>query len=105
MSGEMQIRARMTGGDVVDVKILIAHAMETGIRKDPKTKNLIPAHYIKDFTATLNGETVLEGQWGTGVAKNPFVGFRLKGAKPGDFVAVKVVDNLGEKIEHNAIVI
>ena len=41
MSGEMQIRARMTGGDVVDVKILIAHVMETGTRKDPKTKNLI----------------------------------------------------------------
>jgi len=105
MAGQMQIRARMISGDVADVKVLITHDMETGLRKDAKTKNLIPPHFINNFIATLNGKTVLESQWGTGVAKNPFVGFRVKGAKPGDFVAISAVDNLGEKFDHNAIVI
>ena len=40
MAGEMQIRARMMGGDIADVKLLITHVMETGQRKDPKTKNI-----------------------------------------------------------------
>ena len=105
MAGDIQIRARMMGGDMADVKVLLAHDMETGTRKDPKTKNLIPAHYIKDFIATLNGKAVIESQWGTGVAKNPFIGFKVKGAKPGDFIAISAVDNLGAKFEHNAIVI
>lgn len=105
MAGDMQIRARMAGSDVADVKVLIPHDMETGARKDPKTKNLIPAHFIKDFIATLNGRVVIEAQWGTGIAKNPFVGFKVKGAKPGDFVAVSAVDNSGAKFENNAIII
>jgi len=105
MAGEIQIRARMVGSDIADVKVLLAHDMETGTRKDPKTKNLVPAHFIKEFIATLNGKTVIEAMWGTGVAKNPFVGFKVKGAKSGDFIAVSAVDNLGAKFEHNAIVI
>jgi sulfur-oxidizing protein SoxZ len=105
MEGEMQIRARMIGGDVADVKVLITHVMETGQRKDSQTKNLIPAHFIKDFVATLNGRTVIEAQWGTGVSKNPFVGFKVRGAKAGDFIAVRAIDNLGTKFEHDAIVI
>ena len=105
MAGQIQIRARMIGSDIVDVKVLLTHDMETGQRKDPKTKNVIPAHYIKTFTATLNGKTVIESQWSGGIAKNPFIGFRVKGAKPGDFVAISAVDDLGAKFEHNAIVI
>ena len=105
MAGEMQIRARMMGGDVADVKVLITHVMETGLRKDANTKAVIPAHFINQVVATLNARAVLEAQWGTGVAQNPFFGFRVKGAKPGDFIAISAVDNLGAKFAHNAIVI
>ncbi len=104
MAGEMQIRARMIG-DVVDVKVLISHPMETGTRKDPKTKNLIPAYYITEVVATLNGTPVLKGHWGGGVAKNPFWGFKVQGGKPGDFIAISAIDNNGGKYEHDAIVI
>ena len=105
MAGQIQIRARMMSSDVADIKILLTHDMETGARKDPKTKNLIPAHYIKDATITLNGKPVMQVQCAAGIAKNPFFGLRVKGAKSGDFVAIDAVDNLGEKFEHNAIVI
>lgn len=105
MAGEMQIRARIISGDVAEVKVLLVHDMETGLRKDAKTKNVVPPHFINQVVATLNGKTVLESQWGTGVAKNPFLGFRVKGAKPGDFVAISAVDNTGAKFDHNAIVI
>jgi len=105
MAGAMQIRARIIGGDVAEVKVLLVHDMETGLRKDAKTKNMVPAHFINHVVATLNGKTVLESQWGTGIAKNPFLGFKVKGAKPGDFIAISAVDNTGAKFEQNAIVI
>ncbi len=105
MAGEMQIRARMRDDHTADVKVLIAHVMETGTRKDPKTKALIPAHYITEVVAKLNTTIVLTAQWGGGIAKNPFFGFRVKGARPGDFIEITAVDNKGEKFEHNAIVI
>lgn len=105
MAGDIQIRARMIGSDVVDVKALLTHPMETGTRKDAKTKAVIPAHFINQVVATLNGKAVLIVQCSAGVAKNPFFGFRVKGAKPGDFIAISAVDNLGTKFEHNAIVI
>lgn len=45
MAEPMRIRATMAG-DVADVKVLMNHIMETGLRKDSKTGQMIPAHYI-----------------------------------------------------------
>jgi sulfur-oxidizing protein SoxZ len=96
MADEMKMRATMQG-DVADVKVRITHIMETGLRKDPKTDKLVPAHFINQVVATLNGKTVLEAQWGIAVARNPFINFKIKGAKPGDKIAISAVDNLGTK--------
>ncbi|MFN3750376.1 MAG: thiosulfate oxidation carrier complex protein SoxZ [Thiobacillus sp.] len=96
MAEPMRIRATMAG-DVADVKVLMNHPMETGTRKDAKTGQLVPAHYITEVKATLNGKTVLDAEIGPAVSKNPFLGFRVKGAKAGDTVAVNWVDNTGDK--------
>jgi sulfur-oxidizing protein SoxZ len=103
MAEAMKMRATMEG-NVVDVKVLIQHEMETGLRKDAKTDKLIPAFFINQVVATLNGKTVLEAQWGVGIAKNPFIGFRIKGAKPGDKVGINAVDNLGTKYDGEVVV-
>lgn len=96
MAEPMKIRATMQG-DVADVKVLMNHIMETGQRKDPKTGKLIPAHFIQQVTATVNGKVVLDSQWSQAISKNPFLGFKVKGAKAGDKVAVSWVDNKGDK--------
>lgn len=96
MAEPMKIRALATG-DVVDIKVLMLHIMETGLRKDAKTGQLIPAHFIQSVSAEVNGKTVLEAQWGVAISKNPFLGFKIKGAKPGDKVAISTIDNKGEK--------
>lgn len=103
MADEMKMRATMQG-DVADVRVRITHIMETGLRKDPKTDKLVPAHFIDQVVATLNGKTVLEAQWGIAIAKNPFINFRIKGAKPGDKIAISAVDNLGTKYSGETIV-
>ncbi len=95
MTDSIKMRATQQG-DFADIKVLFRHDMETGLRKDSKTGQLIPAHFIDLVTATLNGTPVLQAQWGIGVSKNPFLEFRVKGAKSGDKVAISAVDNLGQ---------
>ena len=96
MAEGMKMRATLQG-DTVDVKVLMNHIMETGLRKDAKTGQLVPAHFINTVLATLNGKTVLEAQWGAAISKNPFLGFKVKGVKAGDKVVINAVDNKGEK--------
>ncbi len=96
MAEPMRIRATMAG-DVADVKVLMNHPMETGLRKDAKTGQLVPAHFIQEVTATVNGKEVLTADLGSGISKNPYLGFKVKGAKAGDKIVVNWVDNTGDK--------
>ncbi len=95
MAEPMKIRATMAG-DVADIKVLMNHPMETGQRKDAKTGELVPAHYITEVVAKLNGADVLKAGMGGGVSKNPYLGFKVKGAKAGDKVVVSWKDNKGD---------
>jgi sulfur-oxidizing protein SoxZ len=95
MADPMKIRAAMSG-DKVEVKVLMAHEMETGQRKDAKGAS-IPAHFIQTVTATHNGKVVLSAEWGPAVSKNPFLSFKFAGGKPGEKVSVTWVDNKGDK--------
>ncbi len=94
MGNPMRIRATEAGG-VVEVKVLMSHIMETGQRKDA-SGNIVPAHFIQNVTVTCNGKTVLSAEWGPAVSKDPFMGFKFKGAKKGDKVTVMWVDNKGD---------
>jgi sulfur-oxidizing protein SoxZ len=95
MAEPMKIRATLQG-DVADVKVLMSHPMETGQRKDANGE-LVPVHFIQQVTATLNGKIVLDAQWSQAVSRNPFLGFKVKGARSGDKITVVWVDNKGEK--------
>ena len=94
MAQPIMMRAKLDNG-IADVKILIHHPMDTGLMKDPATHQLIPAHFINQVTASLNGKPVMEAQWGIGISKNPFLELKLTGAKAGDTISVSAVDNLG----------
>jgi len=98
MAEGMKMRAALQG-DVAEVKVLMSHPMESGTRKDAKTDKLVPAHFINQVVATLNGKPVMEAQWGTAVSKNPFLGFKVKGVKAGDKIAINAVDNMGTKFD------
>ncbi len=94
MDNNIKMRAKLKG-DVTEVKLIISHSMDTGRKKDDAGV-LVPAHFIQLVTATLNEKLVLEMQWGTGISKNPYLTFYLKGAKVGDKIVVNWVDNLGQ---------
>ncbi len=83
-------------GDKHQVLVLINHPMETGQRKDSKTGEKVPAHYIESITFEHNGSKIAEAILGTGVSKNPLTGIEVDGAKPGDTIKVSWTDNKGE---------
>ena len=103
MADPMRIRAQ-AAGDKTTVRVLMAHEMETGLRKDAAGKT-IPAWFIQEVSATLNGMPVFSAQWGASVAKNPYLQFALKGAKLGDKVGIQWTDNRGEKRSDEAQVV
>ncbi|MBS7781370.1 MAG: thiosulfate oxidation carrier complex protein SoxZ [Comamonas sp.] len=94
MADPMRIRAQ-AAGDKTTVRVLMAHEMETGLRKDAEGK-VIPAWFIQEVTASLNGKPIFTADWGPAVSKNPFLQFVVKGAKAGDKLSVSWKDNRGE---------
>lgn len=94
MGSPMKIRASIKDA-LTEVKVLIAHPMETGLRKDAEGKP-IPGHYITELVARHNDKIVLSAAWGPAVSQNPFVSFQFKGGAAGDTVSVAWKDNQGD---------
>ena len=95
MAKSIRIRAKSSGGTTT-VKALVTHPMETGMRKNKKTGEKIPAHYITEVKCEHGGKTVVNAQWGPAVSKNPYLSFAFTGAKAGDSVKLSWVDNTGK---------
>jgi sulfur-oxidizing protein SoxZ len=91
----MKIRAKLKG-ETVEVKALMNHPMETGLRKDKKTGEVIPAHFIQEVVAKHGDNTVMTAHWSGGVSKNPYIAFKFSGAAAGDNVELTWTDNKGE---------
>lgn len=94
------MKLRVANGEI---RALISHPSENGLRKDAKTGQMIPAHFIHSVIVAINGKTVLDGQWGGGVSKDPYMAFRVKGMKAGDTVNLRVKDNQGDTGSIDAI--
>lgn len=93
MADPMKIRARLEG-DVADVRVLMAHPMETGQRK--QGGKVVPLHFIQTISAELNGKPVFSADISQAISRNPVFAFKLKGAKAGDKIAITWKDNKGE---------
>lgn len=103
MSEAIKIRATLQG-EVTDIRIMMPHPMETGLRKDPASGKAIPAHFIQTFTVSANGKALIEGQLNTSVSKNPVFAFKARGLKAGDRIAVAWQDSQGDRRNDEAAV-
>lgn len=95
MAETIKVRVRREG-DRAEVKCLIVHPMETGLRKDPQTGATVPRHHITRISFANNGRTVLVVHCSTAVAKNPYLDFSFQEARAGDRFSVEWVDTRGE---------
>jgi sulfur-oxidizing protein SoxZ len=74
-----------SAGEVITIKTLISHKMESGQRKDGDG-NTIPRSIINRFTATFNGETVIDVDMAPAISTNPYFEFEAKVPESGEFV-------------------
>ena len=71
-------------GDIVTLKTLISHKMESGQRKDGDG-NLIPRSIINRFTCEFNGALVVDVTMEAAISTNPYFEFDAKVDASGDF--------------------
>jgi len=100
MASTIKVRTAING-DIATVRMLVKHPMDVGGRR--KNGEVIAPHYIREISCSHNGEVVMLGHWGAGVAKNPYLSFTFSGAQAGDALIVKWRDNQGARDEFKAL--
>ncbi|MGB4345988.1 MAG: thiosulfate oxidation carrier complex protein SoxZ [Burkholderiaceae bacterium] len=94
MSDPMRIRA-VRNKDMVEIKLMIKHPMESGLRRDMSGKR-VPANFIETLVVRCKDKVVLDAYLGMAVSENPFITFNFEGGQVGDVIEVTWTDNLHE---------
>lgn len=92
-------------GEIIEIRSIIQHAMETGNRKDANGQ-VIARDIIHTFTAKFGGKVFFEGTLGPGISSNPSFAIPLKVPGPGE-LELTWVDDRGvatvEKVTLNVV--
>jgi sulfur-oxidizing protein SoxZ len=91
--GQPRVRlpAQAKVGDIIDIRTLVSHSMETGQRRDQQG-NLIPRDIIKRFVARFDGQEIFAMDLATAISANPYIAFPFKVEKAGTFEFVWIND-------------
>lgn len=88
----VKLPKKASAGDVITVKTLISHRMESGQRKD-KAGKLIPRQIINKFTCAFNGQVVFSCDIDPAISANPYFEFNVKVMESGTFTFTWVDDD------------
>lgn len=88
-------------GEIIEIKALVSHPMETGNRKDAQGRP-IARNIVHTFRATFAGEPVFSAEFGSGVSSNPYIGFQMRVPGPGAF-EMTWIDDRGSTVTERAI--
>ncbi|OYW33723.1 MAG: thiosulfate oxidation carrier complex protein SoxZ [Rhizobiales bacterium 12-66-7] len=80
----VRVPAQAKAGDIIEIKTLISHEMESGQRKDSAGKP-VPRDIINTFTAAFNGKQFFQADWFPAVSANPYQSFFFKASESGEF--------------------
>ncbi len=83
-------------GEVIEVKALVSHVMETGQRRDSAGKT-IPRKILNKFSCTVNGKEVFAADFEPAVSANPYIQFKFRAQESGP-VVLTWIDDDGTKI-------
>ncbi|SDO46047.1 sulfur-oxidizing protein SoxZ [Lutimaribacter pacificus] len=72
-----------SAGEVVTIKTLISHKMESGQRKN-KDGSVIPRSIINRFTCEFNGTSVIDVKMEPAISTNPYFEFEATIPEAGD---------------------
>lgn len=83
-------------GELIEVKALVSHIMETGQRKDASGK-IVPRKILNKFICTVNGKEVFSADFEPAISANPYIQFKFKAQESGK-VVLTWIDDDGSKI-------
>jgi sulfur-oxidizing protein SoxZ len=72
-------------GELIEIRTLIAHPMETGYRVDARGRT-VPRDLLRRFSCRLDGETVFAAELHAAIAANPYIAFGLVASTSGSLV-------------------
>ena len=81
----INLPSRAKRGEIIEIKTLIAHPMETGYRLD-STGATIPRDIINRFVCIYNGDEIFRAQLFPAITANPFIAFFTTATESGDLV-------------------
>ena len=93
----MQWPERITAGEVVKVRLLVQHPMDTGYLQDLLGK-LVPRNVIRLLTCTLGPQEVFRVEPSSGIAANPLFEFFVRATDTAE-MRVEWVDDRGNRGE------
>jgi sulfur-oxidizing protein SoxZ len=100
--GRLSVPSSARRGEVLEVRVLIQHPMETGFRFDVMGRP-IPKNVVNTVVCRYNGTEVFRAELGSGVAANPYLQFHARAEASGAF-EVEWVDDKGERGSEKAAI-
>ena len=101
----IRMPATAKAGEVVEVKTLIGHEMESGQRRDGAGR-VIPRKILRQFTLTFNGRELLSAELHPAVSANPYQAFHVRITETGVFRFVWLDDDgTVHAVEHKVTVV
>ncbi len=88
----INVPAKAKRGEVITIKTLISHEMETGYRHDNVGK-VVPRDIITQFVCTYNGEEIFRAELFPAIAANPFISFSTVATESGTITFKWTGDN------------
>lgn len=100
----VRVPAQAKAGELIEIKTLISHEMESGQRKDA-AGNTVPRRIINRFTAAFNGRTVFTADWHPAISANPYQSFFYKAVESGEFTFTWKDDDGSEYTARNKLTV
>ena len=91
-------------GDIIEIKTLMSHIMETGYRHTA-TGEVVPRDIITSFTCRFNGTEIFRTDLFPAIAANPFITFHTVATESGTLAFQWIGDNGFEVTEEAKIVV
>ncbi len=104
-SVKVRLPKEIRRGDLVEVRALVSHPMESGQRKDAQG-NPIPRKILNKFICTYNGREVIRMDLAPAIAANPYLSFFVRATESGSLELTYIDDDgstISEKVPFKVV--
>ena len=97
-------KKQVNKGEIVEVKALVQHIMESGQRKDANG-NTIPRKILNTMTCTVNGKQVFAADFEPAISANPYIQFKFRAEESGPVILTWTDDDGSKIVGQDAIAV